>query len=93
MPADMESIAKALLANADGDKIKQNMGKFSEILSSPQGKSVLNALLSDGGENLKKAAEDMQKGDSSSAKRMISSVLSTKDGVEVLNKIISAASE
>ena len=93
MPADMESIAKALLANADGAKIKQNMGKFSEILSSPQGKSVLNALLSDGGEKLKKAAEDMQKGDSASAKQMISSVLSTKDGAEVLNKIISAASE
>lgn len=93
MPADMESVAKALLANADGDKIKQNLGKFSEILSSPQGKSVVNALLSDGGEKLKKAAEDMQKGNNATAKQIISSVLSTKEGAEILGRIISAASE
>ncbi len=93
MSADMESVARALLANANGDKIKQNLGKFSEILSSPKGKSVVNALLSDGGEKLKKAAQDMQKGNDAAAKQMISSVLSTEDGAEILGKIISAASE
>lgn len=93
MPTDMEAYAKALLANADGDKIKANLGKFSEILSSPQGKSVLSAILSDGGDKLRKAAEDMKKGNKETAKQIFSSIMATKDGAEILGKIISAANE
>lgn len=93
MPADMEAIAKALLSGADGEKIKKNLGKFSEILSSPQGKSLVTALMSDGGKSLQKAAEDAQKGNTDTAKQILSSVLATKEGAEIINKIVTTASE
>lgn len=93
MANDMEMLAKALLGNGVGEKVSANYGKFAQILQSPQGKEVLASLLQDGGDSLKKAADNAKKGDMSGAQQIISNILSTKEGSETIKKIIAAASE
>ena len=87
----MEALAKALLGGAKGTGT--NFDKFAKILTTPQGKAVVEALMSDGGKSLQKAAEDARRGNIDTARRMLSAVAATTEGAEILQKILAAASE
>ena len=91
MSTDMEAIARALLSGQRGEKISANIEKISKILSTPQGKAMVTALTKDGGASLCKAAQDVQNGKIDAAKDVFSSVVSTKEGAEILRKIAEIA--
>jgi len=93
MQADMEAFARALLGNKQGEKINANFDKFSQIMSSKQGKAVVDTLMSDGGDGLRRAVQDAQNGNTDTAKQILTSVLATKEGADILRKIVEAASE
>lgn len=90
---DMEALAKSLMNSVQGAKIAANYDKFSQILSSPQGKKLLESLAGDGGDALKKAATDAKNGNMDTAKGMVSSLLSTKEGADLVKKILDVASK
>lgn len=93
MANEMELLARALIASSDGGKILSNLDKFQKILDGPEGKKLLSNLAGGGGDALKKAALDAKNGDQNAAKRMISSLLQTKEGSNLISQIIDAVKE
>lgn len=57
-------------------------------MESPEGKNFMKHLSGGGGDSLKKAASAAADGDSGSAARMISSLLSTKEGRDLAQQVM-----
>lgn len=93
MEKDFEALARSLLGNSQCGKSAANIDKYAKILSSPEGKKIVSNLTSDGGEVLKKAASGMKNGDMNAAKSVLSSIMSSKEGAELVSKIIDASKQ
>lgn len=93
MSNDFEELARSLLKNcgSKGEGVSANFDKYASILSSPEGRRIISGLTNDGGKALKKAANDLKKGDMDAAKSMLSSVMSTKEGSELISRVIKQA--
>ncbi len=87
MGNDLEALAKSLAAATNGADAGISMDKIVKVLSTESGRKVLAALMSDGGSNVKNAANAAKNGDLSGVMKLISSISSTKDGAEVLSQI------
>lgn len=93
MSSDLENLAKNLAATAQGRGAGISIEELAKILSTQDGKRVMSMLLADGGEKLKRAAKDASSGDVSGIRDVISSVASTKEGADILSKIIDTTKE
>jgi hypothetical protein len=85
---EYEALARALLSSPQGAKAIGNLNQITEALNKPEGKKLLGMLAGGGGDALKTAAESALKGDSESAKNLISGLLSTREGAELARQII-----
>ncbi|MDR1117485.1 MAG: hypothetical protein LBL09_04485 [Oscillospiraceae bacterium] len=85
---NMDSLVKALLSSAQGAQVVGNMDKLKSFTSSKEGQELLVLLSGSGGDEIKKAAAAAVGGDKDSAKRMMTSLLSTPDGQKVAKSIV-----
>lgn len=93
MANDMEMLARALLGSKDGAKILANLDRFQKILSGQEGKKLLAHLAGGGGDALKRAAESAKDGDTDAAKKLLSTLLQTKEGAKLISQIIDVVKE
>jgi len=77
---DMEAILKALSAAGASGKV---LDKAAPIISSTKGKKVLEKLLTENPDGIKK----IMAGDKVEARRMMEKMISTPDGMEMAKKI------
>lgn len=84
MDNDVSSIAKNIAGMFDGKKNRGMLENIVRLLSDERGKRVLEALLSDGGDGVRRAAESAKKGDMSGIEGVISSIAQTPEGREML---------
>lgn len=87
MPNDLEAIAKTLLNSPQGSEVLGNYDKIRDYMNKPEGKQILSMLSGKNGDAVKSAAAAAARGDQETAKRLLTSVLSTPDGAK-LAKII-----
>ncbi|MCL2082330.1 MAG: hypothetical protein FWH04_03715 [Oscillospiraceae bacterium] len=57
-----------------------DMTRVAQIMDSPEGKTLLRQLSGPGGDALKRAASQAADGDTGAAGRMLTSLMSTKEG-------------
>lgn len=90
---EYEALAKALLNTPQGAKVLGNLDKISGLLNKPEGRQLLTMLAGGGADALKNAAEAATKGDSDTAKKLLSSLLSTPEGIEMAKHIVELMKE
>ena len=82
---DYEKTAKSLL----GEKGKQvDWDSISKLVSGKEGRAVLQALAGGGGDALKRSATSALQGDKDAASRMMASLLSTREGADLVQKLM-----
>ena len=86
MDNDLSGLVKNITEAFDGKKKKGMLENIARILSGENGKKVIETLLSDGGEGIRRAAESAKKGDMRGVEGIISSIAQTPEGVEMLRK-------
>lgn len=86
MATDFEALAKLLVANARGGKGGGDFSKYKDLLNTPQGKQLLQQLSGSGGDALKQAAGAAAQGDSDALKKLVSTLLSTKEGAGLIKQ-------
>ena len=87
MTPGMEGLAKTLLGSTQGMKLLMNMDKVTKIINSEEGRKMLSLLAGDGGDAIKQAAKEAADGDGDSAKRLMTSLMSTPEGMELIKGI------
>ncbi|MBR5543338.1 MAG: hypothetical protein IKU65_04510 [Oscillospiraceae bacterium] len=85
MADDVSNLAKKLMDKFGGGKV--DFEQVLKLFSTDAGKKVLATLLSDGGNNLKQAAEKAKNGDISGVGEIVSAISSTNEGREILRSI------
>ena len=80
-----EKNMKSLLGERERQKVDWN--SISKLLSGQEGKAILQSLAGNGGDALKRSAENALKGDKDAANRLVSSLLSTREGTDLVQKI------
>ncbi len=90
---EYEVLAKALLNTPQGAKVLGNLDKISALLNKPEGRQLLAMLAGGSGDALKTAAEAASKGDGDTAKKLLSSLLSTPEGIDMAKHIIDLMKE
>ncbi len=86
MSNQLESLARSFLASSKGSI--PNMEKYMGILDSAEGKKLLQALSANGGDALKQSAQQAASGDAAATKRLISSLLSSKEGAALAAQVM-----
>lgn len=84
MDNDISSLAKNITEAFEGKKKKGMLESIARLLSGDNGKKVLEKLLADGGENVRKAAESAKSGDMRGVEGIVSSIAQTPEGLEML---------
>ncbi len=87
MDNDLSSLAKNLVDSISGKGKKLSLEHVAKLLSSDNGKKILAALLSDGGERVRRAAEAAKGGDSGGIHDIISSIAETPEGAALLREL------
>ena len=90
MANEYEELAQGLLNTKEGSKVLGNIDKLTNIMQRPEGKKLLEILGSGGGEALKKAAKSAAKGDKDAAQRLITTLMSTPEGSQLISQVIKA---
>jgi hypothetical protein len=85
MDNDLSNLAKSLVGGNDGGKL--SLENVARLLSGENGKKVLSALLSDGGERVRRAAEAAKRGDTTGVSDIIKSISGTPEGSAILEEI------
>ena len=93
MENDFEALARSLIGNSQSGKTGANLDKYAKLLASPEGRKIVSELTSDGGETLKKAASGLKNGDMKAANSVLSAIMSSKEGTELVSKIIAASKQ
>ncbi len=86
MATDFEALAKLLLARSQGGKGGGDFEKYKEMLNTPQGKQLLAQLSGGGGDALKQAAGAAAQGDSDALRKMMTTLLSSKEGATLVKQ-------
>lgn len=86
MGYDLSSLAKSLSGGMNGDG-KLSLENVARVLSSDNGKKVLAALLSDGGERVRRAAEAAKNGDTAGVSDVIKSISEMPEGEAILREL------
>lgn len=84
MKGRYESMVENLMNKGGG---KFDMGTVSQILDSAEGKNLMRQLSGDGGDALKQAAAAAADGDSGAAGRMLTTLLSSKEGQALAKQV------
>ena len=84
MDNDLSNLAKNITEGFNGKKKHGMLESVARLLSDERGKRVLEKLLSDGGGNVRRAAEAAKNGDVSGVEGIISSIAETAEGRELL---------
>ncbi len=85
MPRDLESLAKSIA----GEKSSQlDLRAITAMVDSPEGKNLMKTLSGSGGDALKKAASAAADGDSGAAGRLLSSLMSSKEGQALAQQVM-----
>ena len=88
MSKDIENLVKSLLNSPKGAQIMNNMDEINKIISSEQGKKMMQSLSDETGNAVKRAAQAAKDGEADLAKTYISKVLATKEGQEIAKKLM-----
>ncbi len=88
MNEDFNSLAESLAKMISGGNGSVTFERLIKLLSTEKGKKVLAMLLSDGGENVKRAANSAKNGDMSGISSIMANVASTKEGAEILKELL-----
>jgi len=86
--SDLEGFLGTLLSNPNNAKTLGDLEKYKSLLGSPEGKALLSQLSGNQRTALTKAAQDASQGDTDSARKLISSLLSTPDGMKLAKSIM-----
>lgn len=70
-----------------------DLDKYKKLLDTPEGKALMSQLGGGGGDALKKAAQDASQGNTDSAMKLISSLLSSPEGAKLVNTVASMAKD
>ncbi|MBE6912762.1 MAG: hypothetical protein IJO61_05715 [Oscillospiraceae bacterium] len=87
MDRELDSVAKKLTETING-KGGISLEKVMRLLATPGGKRVLAALLSDGGQKIKRAATDAKNGNNKGIQEIIASISETEDGRAILQELL-----
>ncbi|MCX7615390.1 MAG: hypothetical protein N2Z65_06515 [Clostridiales bacterium] len=87
MPNQYDSIANLLSNIPQGEKVLKNLDKLSAIMNSDEGKQFASIIKKEDTETIKGALSAAMDGNRESAKQMVASLLSSKEGVQVASKI------
>jgi hypothetical protein len=90
MANEYEQLAKSLLSSEQGSKVIGSIDKISGIMQKPDGKKLLELLGGSGGDALKDAARSAAKGDRDAAQRLITSLLATDEGKQLVQQVVKA---
>jgi hypothetical protein len=86
MKSGFEQTAKSILGEENAKKV--DLKALSTLMDSPEGKALLRQLSGPGGDALKKAAANAAEGDRGAAQRMLSSLMSSKDGQALAKQVM-----
>lgn len=89
MARDMETQAKNLTGAAKAKGV--DLGKLAALMDSVEGKALLRQISGPGGDALKKAASDAAEGDGGAVGRLLSSLMSTKEGQALAKQVMEIA--
>ena len=64
-----------------------SLEQFRQVLSSPEGKRLMELLNRDGGQRLQQAAAEFKKGNTAGAKELLKPVVENPETEELLEKI------
>ena len=87
MPNQYDAIASLLTNMPQGDKVLKNLDKLTTIMNSNEGKQLASIIKKEDSEAIKGALSQAMEGNRESAKQMVMSILSTKEGAQVASKI------
>ena len=87
MDYDLSSLAKSLAGGVNGKGEKLSLESVARLLSSDNGKKVLAALLSDGGDRVRRAAEAAKRGDTEGVSDIIKSISEIPEGEAILREL------
>jgi len=87
---EYEQLAKSLLSSEQGAKALGSIDKITGIMQKPEGKKLLEILGGSGGDALKSAAKAAAKGDKDAAQKLISTLMSTPEGVQLIQQVVKA---
>ncbi|MCL1819747.1 MAG: hypothetical protein FWG36_03715 [Oscillospiraceae bacterium] len=83
---NLESLAKNLLEK--GKSSIPGLDKYMGILESAEGKRLLGQLSASGGESLTDAAKKAADGDSEATKKLIQTIMTSKEGRDLARQIM-----
>ena len=82
MSGEYENLAKTLLNSPQGAAVLANFDKIRSYVNKPESRHLISLLAGKGGDALKNAAAAAAEGDQDTAKRLLSSLLSTPEGTQ-----------
>lgn len=88
MANDYESLAKNLLNSPQGATVLANYDKIRAYVNKPESKQLLSLLAGKGGDALKHAASAAAGGDQDTAKKLMTTLLSTPEGTQLAKAIL-----
>ena len=88
MPNEYESMARALMGSPQGARIFPTLDKLSAMCASQNGRQLISMLAGSGSDALKQAAMAANATDKDPARVLVSNLLGTTDGANLVAKII-----
>jgi len=88
MNNDYESLAKSLLGSPQGATVLSNIDRIRSYVNKPESKKLITLLAGKGGDALKNAAAAAVDGDQDTARRLLSSLLSTPEGAALAKAVL-----
>ncbi len=88
MSNEYENLAKVLMASPQGAKIVKSLDKLNAVVSTDNGKQLINMLAGEGGDAIKNAAAAAATGDPDAARVLLSNLLANPEGAQLAAKII-----
>ena len=87
MPSQYDAISNLLTNMPQGEKVIKNLDKLGQLMNSDEGKQLASALKPEDSSAIKDAISEMMNGKTESAKQVVMSLLSTKEGAQVASKV------
>ena len=87
MNGDMEALARALMAAAQGSGKMPRMDELAALLQSPQGQRAVSMLSQSGMSDIKAAANAALGGDERSSKAALAKFLATPEGAALVRAL------
>ena len=87
MSNEYEALARALLQSPQGAAVLKNFDKIQQLADKPESRNLMRLLSGKGGDALKRAAAAAAEGDKDVAMRLISVLLSTPEGTQLVKAI------